>query len=430
MKGAVETESDDRYLELFIACQGVLSMSWSATIPTREHPAEEKYPLQLAAPLMTQSREDLCMADLVKHALCATGYGALHDVEVSVSARIVILAGRVPSYYLKQIAQATALAVPGSHQIKNRLDVVRPSRHQEDSCDMQRQHRKLMDPPEKKSQTLVAYPTVRQFRNKPGVLVVDDEHMVRIMVQLGLEQKGFDVWLASNGWEAIDLYREHRENIAAVLLDLRLPGLDGPQTLGALRELNPEVLACFMSDDTGAYQPEELRHHGAASLIAKPFFLDDLAKLLRRLVHDVPGDLLPSGGVCPRVNPGITHTTKTSMPTILVVDDDLDSCRNLSELFMDLSYQVETAHDEHSALQKVRQRPYDVGLFDYRMPHMDGLTLCREIKRLHSAMVPMILTGFADGVLVEAARATGVSHIVPKPIDFPKLLALVGEALA
>jgi len=406
-------------------------MSRSATIPTRApHPAEEKDVLRAAASFLTQSREDRCLAERVKRALRATGYGALRDVEVSVNARIVGLVGRVPSYYLKQIAQATALAVPGSHQIKNGLEVVQPSRHQEESCGMQRQHRKLMDPPEKKSQASVAYPTVRQFRNKPGVLVVDDEHLVRIMVQLGLERNGFDVWLASNGREAIDLYREHRENIAVVLLDLHMPGLDGSQTLDELRELNPKVLACFMSDDTGAYQPEELRHHGAASIIAKPFFLDDLADILRLLAHGVPADLVPSDGVCTGVNPGITHTTKTSMPTILVVDDDLDTCRNLSDIFTDLSYQVETAHDGRSALQKVRQHPYDVGLFDYRMPGMDGLTLCREIRKLRTAMVPMIITSFAGGGLAEEARATGVSHIVPKPIDFAKLLALVDEALA
>jgi len=162
---------------------------------------------------------------------------------------------------------------------------------------MRQQHRTLMDPPDKKSQAAVAEPTVRQFRNKPGVLVVDDEHLVRIMVQLGLERNGFDVWLASNGREAINLYRAHREDIAVVLLDVRMPGLDGPQTLDALRGLNPEVLACVMSGNTGDYEPEELLQRGAAYVITKPFLLDDLAKILRLLAHGVPADLLPSGRI-------------------------------------------------------------------------------------------------------------------------------------
>jgi CheY-like chemotaxis protein len=47
------------------------------------------------------------------------------------------------------------------------------------------------------------------------------------------------VWLAAGGQEALDLYQRHREAIDVVLLDVRMPGLDGPQTLAALRALNP-----------------------------------------------------------------------------------------------------------------------------------------------------------------------------------------------
>ncbi len=136
---------------------------------------------------------------------------------------------------------------------------------------------------------------IRQPHNKPGVLVVDDEHFVRSMVQLGLERNGFHVWLASGGRDAIDLYRKHRENIAVVLLDVRMPGLDGPETLEALRELNSEVRACFMSADTGAYGPEGLQERGAACVITKPFQLEDLASVLRLVVQGLPPGPLPAG---------------------------------------------------------------------------------------------------------------------------------------
>lgn len=139
---------------------------------------------------------------------------------------------------------------------------------------------------------------VRQPSSKPGVLVVDDDHLVRIMLQLGLERNGFDVWLATNGREAIDLYRAHREEIAVVLLDVRMPGLDGPATLDAMRRLNPEVRACFMSGDTGDYEPNDLLQRGGARVVAKPFLLDELANILRLLVLRVPAELLPSGIVC------------------------------------------------------------------------------------------------------------------------------------
>ena len=157
-------------------------------------------------------------------------------------------------------------------------------------------NRNLVDPPAEQGKAATGAETLRQPRVKPGVLVVDDEYLVRIMVQLGLERNGFGVWLASGGREAIELYRKHRDSIAVVLLDVRMPGLDGPQTLDALRELNPGVRACFMSGDTGAHEPEGLRQRGAACVIAKPFQLEDLANVLRRVMQGVPAGLPPAGG--------------------------------------------------------------------------------------------------------------------------------------
>ena len=151
---------------------------------------------------------------------------------------------------------------------------------------MQQQYSESLGPASEKSQAAVALPPTRQFGTKPGVLVVDDEHLVRIMVRLGLERYGFEVRLAASGREAIDLYRENRENTDVVLLDVRMPGLDGPQTLDALRRMNPDVLACFMSGDTGAYTREDLLKCGAAHFVAKPFSLDQLANILLSLLLD------------------------------------------------------------------------------------------------------------------------------------------------
>jgi osmotically-inducible protein OsmY len=66
------------------------------------------------------------LAERVSRALGATGYPPLRAVEVVVCDRLVTLRGRVPSYYLKQIAQVTVLAVVGVGELCNRLEVVRP----------------------------------------------------------------------------------------------------------------------------------------------------------------------------------------------------------------------------------------------------------------------------------------------------------------
>lgn len=115
-------------------------------------------------------------------------------------------------------------------------------------------------------------------------------------------------------------------------------------------------------------------------------------------------------------------------PSILVVDDDVDTCRNLSDILTDLGYRVDTAHDGPAALELVRHNAYDVALLDYKMPGMDGLTLYRAIKRLRAGTVAIVVTAYASGTNAAEALEAGAWQVLPKPVDFPKLLGLVAEA--
>ncbi len=121
----------------------------------------------------------------------------------------------------------------------------------------------------------------------------------------------------------------------------------------------------------------------------------------------------------------MTNTT----PTILVVDDEVDTCRNLQDILTDLGYRVDIAHDGPSALELVRQNAYDVALLDYLMPGMDGVTLYREIKKLSAGTVAIVVTAYAGGNTMEEAQLAGAWQVLPKPVDFPKLMGLVEQAL-
>ena len=116
-----------------------------------------------------------------------------------------------------------------------------------------------------------------------GILVVDDEPSVRGFLQVVLRQQGFTVWLAADGHDAIRLYQRHREQIALVLLDVRMPGLNGPQTLAAIQELDPGVVCCFMTGEAGNYTEWQLEGAGALRVFAKPFALAELRAYLGRL---------------------------------------------------------------------------------------------------------------------------------------------------
>lgn len=120
----------------------------------------------------------------------------------------------------------------------------------------------------------------------------------------------------------------------------------------------------------------------------------------------------------------------SAMHSILVVDDDQDTCRNLSDILTDLGYAVQTATDGPSALELVRRNSFDVALLDFKMPEMDGLTLYREIKRLSPSTVAMMLTAFLSGASTEDAHHAGMWKVLPKPIDLAQVLPLVAEAVS
>jgi CheY-like chemotaxis protein len=125
----------------------------------------------------------------------------------------------------------------------------------------------------------------------PGVLIADDMVMILTVLKVELQARGFGVWLAIDGDDALDLYRRHRDEIDVVLLDVQMPGLDGPHTLAGLQRLDPDVVVCFMSGDTGAYSEQELRDRGAAWVFSKPFRAWDVADHLQQLLPSIdPAD--------------------------------------------------------------------------------------------------------------------------------------------
>jgi DNA-binding NtrC family response regulator len=121
---------------------------------------------------------------------------------------------------------------------------------------------------------------------KPGILVVDDDPLLLNLLQAILTRQGFRVWACASGQDALHVYRRHQAELSVVLLDVCMPGLDGPATLVELRRVDPGVRACFMSGHTGPYTVEDLLELGALRFYEKPFQIQPLAEGLWKLAAD------------------------------------------------------------------------------------------------------------------------------------------------
>jgi CheY-like chemotaxis protein len=126
------------------------------------------------------------------------------------------------------------------------------------------------------------FPATDGAGDRPGVLIVDDDPLLRMLLNLGLRHHGFRVWQAGGGREAVAVYRQYGALIDLVLLDVRMPDFDGPHTLAALREVACGVRVCFLCGSAEG-DPEKLLALGVVGVLAKPFRLDGLVRALEHL---------------------------------------------------------------------------------------------------------------------------------------------------
>jgi two-component system, cell cycle sensor histidine kinase and response regulator CckA len=116
------------------------------------------------------------------------------------------------------------------------------------------------------------------------VLVVDDDDKVRVSLDQLLTSLGYAALTAADGREALDLFARRRDDIALALIDVLMPGADGPTVLADLRQQRPELAACFLSSIASGYSEAELLQHGAAAVLNKPLRPDVVAATIARLV--------------------------------------------------------------------------------------------------------------------------------------------------
>jgi excisionase family DNA binding protein len=119
----------------------------------------------------------------------------------------------------------------------------------------------------------------------------------------------------------------------------------------------------------------------------------------------------------------------TERPRILVVDDESSIRDLLSKTLALAEYDVDTASDGRSALERLRLYPYDLLIADLKMPGIDGLSVIREAKRLKTDLPVIIITGYSTETAAIEAVNLGVSGYLTKPFRVPQVLAAAAKAI-
>jgi PAS domain S-box-containing protein len=127
-------------------------------------------------------------------------------------------------------------------------------------------------------------------RGQGTVLVADDEPLVRAFAAEGLKALGYQVWVAEDGKQALEIYTKHRGKIDCVLLDLIMPELGGLETYRRMRALDPQVRVVFASGYSTGEILRDAPDARAAAFLGKPYTLESLSLALRKAGMDPPRD--------------------------------------------------------------------------------------------------------------------------------------------
>jgi PAS domain S-box-containing protein len=116
------------------------------------------------------------------------------------------------------------------------------------------------------------------------ILFVDDEKMIIDVGQELLQELGYDVLTASNGQDAIEIYRQKSAQIDLVIMDLIMPGLSGGETFDRLKKINSQVKVLLSSGYSINGQAAKILERGCDGFIQKPFNLNQLSEKIQGII--------------------------------------------------------------------------------------------------------------------------------------------------
>ena len=262
-----------------------------------------------------------------------------------------------------------------------------------------------------------------------NMLVVDDDELLCRTAMDALKSIGIKAEWTLSGEKAIELVNEHhkrREDYQIILLDWKLPGMNGIQVAKEIRHnLGDEVPILLISAYDWSEFEAEAREAGISGFISKPLFKSTLYYALRQYM----GTEIENGQTS---NPNIDLSGRR----ILIAEDNELNWEVANELLSDLGVELDWAEDGQICLDKFQKSPegyYDAVLMDIRMPHMTGYEATIMIRGLNHPdalsipIIAMSADAFSDDI--QHCLECGMNGHIAKPIDIMEVSRLLKRFL-
>ena len=233
-----------------------------------------------------------------------------------------------------------------------------------------------------------------------NILIVDDQMgMLETFTDI-LEDKGYKVTTAEDGYAAIDKVK--KQSFDVIFMDIKMPGINGVQTFREIKKINPKTAVIMMTAYSVESLVKEAIEEGAYTVIYKPFEIERVVETIERVLKTI---------------------------LVLIVDDRYKDRETLKDILEDKGYKVIEADSGYKAIELVKKGQYNIVLLDVKMPDIDGVKTFEEIHRINPNVPVLMVTGYSVEELVQEALNKGAYACITKPFDVEKMLSVMEKVL-
>ncbi len=259
------------------------------------------------------------------------------------------------------------------------------------------------------------------------VLIIDDDQIASHYVQLELDEVGItsDSTVSVNqGLKMVEIALARGDAYNLILIDYRMPGLDGIQVTRKIRELDQNALIIILTSYSWVDIEQEAYKAGVDSFISKPLLAAEVMPEFTSAVERK------------RARKEVQIPTDLNGKHILLAEDMEINAEIMTELLEMKGMFVDVAENGRVAVDLFEQNDpghYDAILMDMRMPVLDGLGATKEIRKSShpdSHTIPIIaLTANAFDEDVQRALQAGMDAFLSKPVEPDKLYDTIAEKI-